>query len=319
MEESIGGYFGLETSNSNNIHSDSNFLKLNSGRNCLEYILRVRKYEKVYIPYFTCDAILEPFDKLNIKYEFYDVDDNLEPIFLFENIQENEGFLVNNYFGIKDQFISKIANKIPNLIIDNAQSLFSKPLQNIDTFYSPRKFVGVADGGLLSVNKYLQEDLPVDHSYNRMAHLLKRIDLSAEQGYQDFTFNDHLLANQAIKKMSHLTDSILGGINFNLIEEKRKKNFKYLHEKLGPKNELKLEDNYKSTPLVYPLRTKNQTLKEKLLKSKIYCATYWPNVLEWCSKGNNSYNLTTEIIALPLDQRYGLIELEKIVNIILLN
>ena len=35
-------------------------------------------------------------------------------------------------------------------------SLFEKPLKNIDTIYSPRKFFGVSDGGYLYMNHFPQ-------------------------------------------------------------------------------------------------------------------------------------------------------------------
>lgn len=47
----IGGYFELELPHFPEIHSEA--IALNSGRFCLEYILRCRNYKKVYVPYFT--------------------------------------------------------------------------------------------------------------------------------------------------------------------------------------------------------------------------------------------------------------------------
>lgn len=71
MKLPIGGYFSLELPFSEEYHKDA--IRLNTGRNCLEYILRVRKHSKVYIPYYTCDVLLEPFEKLGIRYEFYHI------------------------------------------------------------------------------------------------------------------------------------------------------------------------------------------------------------------------------------------------------
>ncbi len=78
--KSIGGYFELELPNTVN-NWDKDFIELNSARNCLEYILLARKSTKIYLAYYTCDVLLEPIKKLNINYEFYDIDFNLEPIF----------------------------------------------------------------------------------------------------------------------------------------------------------------------------------------------------------------------------------------------
>ena len=60
----IGGYFELELPHFPEIHAEA--IVLNSGRFCLEYILRCRKYAKVYVPYFTCDSAIEPIVKLGI-------------------------------------------------------------------------------------------------------------------------------------------------------------------------------------------------------------------------------------------------------------
>ena len=73
----IGGYFGLELNNSEHYHNDA--LRLNTARNCFEYVLRARQYKKVYIPYYTCEVMLEPINKLGLQYEFYQINELLEP------------------------------------------------------------------------------------------------------------------------------------------------------------------------------------------------------------------------------------------------
>ena len=74
MKESIGGYFSLELPQHEEFHKDA--IHLNTGRNCLEYILKTRKYKCVHIPYYTCEVILEPFTKLGIDYKFYHINKN---------------------------------------------------------------------------------------------------------------------------------------------------------------------------------------------------------------------------------------------------
>jgi len=143
----LGGYLELELNRNEEHHKTA--LSLNTGRNALELILRVRKYTKVYIPYYTCDVILEPFRKLNINYEFYSINKDLEPEFNYSLLRDNEGFLYVNYFGIKDDFIPVLAKHCSNIITDNSQAFFCRPLKDIDTFYSCRKFFGVPDGAYL--------------------------------------------------------------------------------------------------------------------------------------------------------------------------
>lgn len=314
IKRDIGGYFELETSPQKNyLHED--LLALNTARNSFEYILLARGYFHVYVPYFTCNVMLEPIERLGLSYSFYDVDDNLEPVFDYDEIQDDESFLITNYFGIKGSFIRNIAGKIPNLIVDNAQALFDKPLPETDTIYSPRKFVGVADGGYVSTTAQLPTDIETDQSSERMSHLLKRADLGAEAGYRDFQVNDASLQNQPIKKMSALTRKILGGLDYPFIAEKRRNNYEFLDKKLGERNLLKLKSDITAVPMVYPYRTRNaQAIREKLLANRIFCATYWPNVKGWCTGNENSYHLSNEIVAIPIDQRYGIEEMKFILE-----
>ena len=150
--------------------------------------------------------MLKPINKLNLQYEYYHIEEKLEPKFNFSLLQENEAFFYTNYFGLKDEYINKLPHK-HNIVIDSCQSFFSKLLPWFDTFYSPRKFFGVPDGGYLY--SYDNSRLPVKLkqlvSYKRCSHLLKRIDLSAEEGYADFKRNDKELSNDSIMTMSFLT------------------------------------------------------------------------------------------------------------------
>lgn len=315
INKAIGGYFDLELPDHNQSHLYDNLINLNSARNCLEYILVAKKYSKIYIPYYTCDVILEPVSKLNLTYEFYDVDFNLEPLFDFSKIKHSEVFLYTNYFGIKNRYVDILSRKIPDqIIIDNAQALFSKPVSHIDTFYSPRKFIGVADGGYLHTDTKLNENFEQDKSYNRMSHLLKRIDCSAEEGYSDFCDNDRSLENQPIRKMSTLTERILSGVDFKHIIKKRRENFSFLHEKLKEKNLLNIDFDDDCIPMIYPFRTNDMEIRQKLINERIYCASYWPNVQDWCDENKNAFTLSKEIIALPIDQRYSIEHMKKILE-----
>ena len=114
----IGGYFELEIRRESEYHFDA--LALNTGRNALELILKTKKYKKVYIPYFTCDAVLEPFEKTKTPYVFYSINKNFEPEFNYDSVGEGEGFLYVNYFGLKDSFISFLSSVCSGLIVDNS-------------------------------------------------------------------------------------------------------------------------------------------------------------------------------------------------------
>lgn len=315
MDQAIGGYFGLELSTGTHYHH--NAIYLNSARNCLEYILITFNYSKVYIPYYTCDVILEPFVKTGTQYEYYYIDKNLDPVFDF-SLNENEAFLYTNYFGLKQDTVNRLASILGcKLIVDNSQAFFSSPLDGINTFYSPRKFIGVSDGGYLylSDNRELSIEQE-DSSVMRFSHLIKRVDIDAESGFNDFKKNDSSLIDNPIKRMSKLSMAILSGVDYENIRLIRRNNYSILDQYLSSSNQFEFNLDESTVPMVYPYISSRDSLKEKLIKNKVYVATYWPNVMKWCKRDDVEYNLANHALFLPIDQRYGAKEMEKIIKLI---
>lgn len=312
--EAIGGYFSLELPFKEEYHK--NAIRLNTGRNCLEYILRARGYKKVYVPYYTCEAVMEPINKLGIKYEYYHIDIHFEIRDRF-SLKPDQALLYTNYFGLKQRYVEQLAEKFgTRLIVDNTQAFYAKPIQSIDTFYTCRKFFGVADGAYLYMDTLLDEEFVQDESYDRMAHLLKRIDLSAEQGFADFRKVDDGLDNQPICKMSKLTRRIMQSIDYEAAAKKRRENFMMLHGVLGEENNLILPLEEDAVPMVYPFLAPVKGLREKLIDNKVFVARYWPNVLEWTTKDEIEYLLAFQMQPLPIDQRYGKDDMGRILSII---
>ena len=229
--EAIGGYFSLELPQREEHHKHA--IQLNTGRNCLEYILRVRGYKKVFVPYYTCEAVMEPINKLGIPYEFYHIDVHFEIRDRF-SLKEGEALLYTNYFGLKQRYVEQLAERIGSrLIVDNTQAFYAKPIPGIDTFYTCRKFFGVPDGAYLYCDKELDEEIEQDYSYDRVAHLVKRIDISAEDGFKDFRRVDDGLDNQPVRKMSKLTQRMVQSIDYEAAAQRRRANFLILHKVLG--------------------------------------------------------------------------------------
>ncbi|MFA6922770.1 MAG: hypothetical protein WC223_00815 [Bacteroidales bacterium] len=312
---STGGYFELELRKGKEFHPYA--IALNTGRNALELILKLKKYKKVHVPYYTCDVILEPLKKTKTLYEFYSVDKNFEPIFDYSILKREDGFLYINYFGLKDIFICEIAKKCNNLIIDNSQAFFSEPTANIPTFYSCRKFFGVPDGAYLYIDGADDIAFPIDHSESRFTHLIKRIDYGAETGFNDFKNNENNMIGQPIKKMSKLTQALLCNIDYKSVSKKRRENFLFLHKQLSNYNEIEIDFCKELVPMVYPFLSNQSDLKQNLLKHKIFIATYWQNVSEWTNKDSLEYKYAQQIIHLPIDQRYNFENLKEIINLIL--
>lgn len=312
--KAIGGYFELELPKGKEYHEDA--LRLNSGKNCLEYILRVRKYSKVYVPYYTCEVVLVPFNNLGVEYEFYHINDQLE-IACEILLKDGEALLYTNYFGLKQRYVEELTKRFgKQLIVDNTQAFFANPINGVDSFYTCRKFFGVPDGAYLYCDTSLNVELEQSVSYNRFEHLLKRIDLSSEEGFADYHKNEDELESQPIRTMSNLSQRLMQGIDYNEVVKKRRTNFEFLHSVLGDTNNFSLPLSGDAVPMVYPFLTVDNTLKQKLISKKIFVATYWPNIFDWCKEGDEEYNFAKYACFLPIDQRYGVVDMKIIIEII---
>lgn len=312
--EPIGGYFGLELPHGSEYHKDA--IRLNTGRNCLEYILRAKGYKKVYLPYYTCEVVLEPFAKLGIEYEFYHIDIYLEIRDQFD-LKADEALLYVNYYGLKQSYVESLAVKVgEQLIVDNTQAFYAKPIKGIDSFYTCRKFFGVPDGAYLYTDKLLDVELEQDLSYDRFMSLTKRIDIGAEAGYTDFRELSKSLVGQPIKRMSNLTQRMMQGVDYSVVAKQRRENFIQLNKELGSSNTLDLPLEDDAVPMVYPYLTSSEGIREKLIDNKVFVARYWPNVLEWTVMGDIDYLLAYQMQPLPIDQRYRVKEMNRISTII---
>ncbi|HHX67988.1 MAG TPA: hypothetical protein GX708_08075 [Gallicola sp.] len=112
-----------------------------------------------------------------------------------------------------------------------------------------------------------------------------------------------------------MTQRLLSSIDYKTISDKRRHNFNLIHKELGSRNKLNLNISSTEIPMVYPFLVENgKLLKQKLISNKIYVASYWPNVLEWSETTSHEYNIVSNLIALPIDQRYGTSEMSLIIS-----
>ncbi len=312
----IGGYFGLELNERGHYHSNLDALYVNSGRHALEHLLKSIQAKKIYLPAYNCNVLLEAVDRANVDYVIYNVQANLEPNLDFSVLQKDDYVVVTNYFGMMDDYIDQLVAKHKNIIVDCAQSFYYFPksyLANNYFFYSPRKFFGVSDGGILFPAIGQGDDYLRDVSIQRMEHLLVRRDLDAGRGYAKFQDNDGELSLEPIKLMSKLTQDILRSIDYEQIREKRLANYLYLENELGKLNEFQLHRS--GVPMVYAFLG-SKDLRAYLIQHKVYVAQYWPNILGAQSLNATEKSLSENLLALPIDQRYDIEDMKFIVTLV---
>ncbi len=309
LSKEIGGYFSLECGHTPLYHQ--NGIMLNSARNALRYIIKAYNIKEIAVPYYTCPVVWQAIQIEGCRIIPYDIDDKFLPQ---QEFSSEIFILYNNYFGICHKNIVYLAQKYKNLIIDNAQAFYAAK-QGIASFYSPRKFFGLPDGGIAICDKESKEQFEVSTSYNLCSHLLKRHDLGAESGYKDFQQNEDSFIEQPIQYMSLLTRSLMGNIDYEWVKNKRLENFSYLHRTLKEKNNLCINISENDVPSVYPLRIEDLSLRQKLIQNKIFVAKYWPKEENnACMASIRAQTLADTIIPLPIDQRYDVEDMQYIIQ-----
>lgn len=305
VKNSIGGYFELMLdANDNVMHYDSK--KFQSARSAFYALINCLKPRKIWMPRYICDSMLLPLLKSGVEISYYSLNIDFS---IKENITlfERDYIFYVNYFGVCDSIFSKLKLSYGNdkLIYDCSQAFFCNNSEGVSTIYSPRKFFPVSDGGYLKTSLNVATPETTDMlSPSRFTHLLLRADQGSEAGYNSFLDAEESLNDIIPKKMSLLTKKLLNSFDYKKIQISRNRNFMTLHDSLKENNMLVLSDSY-NAPLVYPFFIENaQFLRDKLIRSNIYPATYWKDVLKRVSTDSFEFSLVQNLLPLPIDQRY---------------
>ena len=306
MTKVIGGYFELELIERYDNTRDA--IALNSARNCLRYIIKAYEIKEIFLPYYTCPVVWQAVRKENCRINFYHIDEHFMPEKEFE---KEDYILYTNYFGVCGKNVKKLSAKYKNIIIDNSQA-FYMPKYGIASFNSIRKFFGVPDGALLYCDRILEEEFEKSTSYQKCAHLLKRLDVSMNFGYQDFCFNEEILLDEDIKTISNLTKSIFNTIDIQKAKEKRLENYRILSSELAKSNKLQIKLDEDDVPMYYPYMVDNYVFYRNLFaKNNIEIPLYWNNL----PKDFPESNLRNKILLFPIDQRYAKEDMKRILEI----
>lgn len=288
--------------------------RVDSVRSALAYTIKLRNYQKIYIPYYLCSCIKELLEALNVEYKYYYINKYFLPD-IAEKVNENECVFLVNYFGqLSEEQILDLKN-IHNVFLDNTQAFFNRKIDGIDMANSCRKFFGLPDGG------YFYTDLPMDAydkydydiSYNKLECNLGRFELGSNIFYKEFIKNDSLSRGIPCKKMSKLVNNILKSIDYNSIVYKRLCNFEYLHKHLKDINLFHIKNN--AGLFLYPLLIENgRDIKPQLIQQKVYVPTLWPEVVDLVDIDKIEYKLVKDLILLPIDQRYDVRDMDNILD-----
>ena len=315
--EAIGGYFELELPAAS-LPRHPQARHYQSARAALSALLQhITSVQRVWVPRYICNAMLAPVRAAGKEICFYSVDEHLA-VSGEVTLRSGDLLLYVNYFGVCSSQVDALLLRFnpEQVVLDFSQAFYAEPRRCLATIYSPRKFFGVPDGGLLVTALPISPPAVQDNgSEDRMRHLIKRLGAEPEAGYADFKRAEESLDDMAPKRMSVLTEKLLRSIDHEATRHVRNENFQYLRRALDPSNTLALPDHVDG-PMCYPHMPRQAIPRDRLIQSRVFVPTYWPDVLERVDEGTFEVALVNRCLPIPCDQRYSPDSLGRILDVL---
>ena len=322
---------------------------LSSGRGAISYVLdEIERRNPILnkvalIPSFTCSTVIQPFIKKGYTIQTYDIDETLcIKIDQFKSILSKNNIqvvLMHQYFGFNtihglEKFIEEANDNGVIFIEDRTQCLYSEiPLLPADYIIaSLRKWGPLPDGGIAVCKKGMFCKSILKKSDKRLeavkleASLMKHYFLykleGNKQDYLDKFKVAEALLNQQIDYYEISPSSLIIQANLNIeqLKLKRRTNYRRLYKALNGLNNIHIIKNYpddRITPLYCPIfSTHRDELQFILKKNNVYAPIIWPKPLSCPDICVEAQCLYDGILCLPIDQRYDVDDMDRIIKII---
>lgn len=337
MPRIIGGMFGLgETSNPS--RSMPPFLRGNSillanARSGIALLIELLSPAHVWMPSYLCEVMIKAVDELRTSVKFYEVDYDLSlsSSEWLDSVQPNDLVVLIDYFGFpSDPYWIKLAKERGARVLeDGCQALLSEEAGRFSDFvlFSPRKFVGVPDGGILVYNHEIACDAikietpPSAWWLKAFSASVLRRDFDLHGGNRRWfelfqeTEDEGPIGPYAMSEFSRVL--LQHGFDYSMIAEKRVENYELLANEL---REFALFPSLPSgvVPLGFPIRVKDRDrVRQVLFSHEIYPPVHWPIQGVVPEEFSDSHKLASEIMTLPCDQRYGEDDMMRMIAVVL--
>lgn len=329
-------------------YKGNDYVWMSTGRSATRLVLQtieernpdVRKV--ALIPPFTCYTVIDPF--IDFGYEIHTLPLSLDLKTTLEEILQSIDkigagvLLVHRYYGFDtlpgfNEIVELLRNKGVIVIEDSTQCLYSGfELSDADYYVgSIRKWCGVPDGGFAICRNGIFEHKP-SCSDEKMVEA-KRV--ASELKYQ-FLFEgkgdkptfkakyreaEELLDNQTwYYSIGELSARIQAELDVEMLKQKRRENYNVLLK--GLQNVAGLSILFQIlpdevTPLYFPILVGDRVQWQDLLADNdIYAPVVWPKADHCPEIDVHSQEVYNKILCIPIDQRYGTDDMERIVNVI---
>jgi len=293
-----------------------------NARSALAALLRFRRIRRVWLPAYVCGAVADAAVTAEVAARYYGVGLALEPdcAALERELSPGDAVVIVAYFGRPphDAWCDLTARRPETLFIeDRAQALDAGAASLADTvIYSPRKLLGVADGGLLFSHTPLPAPAGLANDGLWAPQDARATDpdgLAPQRWRSLFTAAEEAM-HAGDTAATARTLAALSSTSIGPIAHARRANWRSLAETLAPWV-LWPETAPGFAPLAFPILTADAALAvAALAESRIWAPRHWASLPSDPAAFPEAHRLAATCVSLPIDQRYGPVEMGRIIE-----
>ncbi|MFY2763365.1 hypothetical protein [Arenimonas sp. MALMAid1274] len=322
-DKGVGGYFSLERATARPARPTpwpADALRVQSARAAITAVMRASGSRHVWVPHFICGAVRDALSAAGVVARPYPLSD-LRGVPEDLPVDDADWVLCVDYFGQSaracDQAIARFGPR--RVLVDASQALFHRARPGASTVYSPRKFSGVPDGGILVTPLRVAPPALADEpaSLHRTRHLHSRAAGNVAQGYLQYQEAERSLKDCRPQAMSRTTRGILDKIDWHEVADRRTGNHRILADALAQAGIEVHALPAGSVPLCCAVPCKRAVdLREKLASEGVFTAMYWPDA-DVPGGDRVGQALRDSTLYLPCDQRYDAADMLDLSRVLL--
>ncbi len=310
--------------------------------------------KKCFMPAYMCDTVFIPFVQRGWELVFYHIGKDMKAdeaeLEMLLATEHSGVFFLHAYYGVDTwkelrPFIANYQKQGLLLMEDVTQSYYLNIDAEADYIVgSLRKWYPVPDGGFVTSNHTLYPDcvekdetLPLermDMQIKKWNYLKAAGEVTLDENRKQELLKDkqeYLGVNRMLEErldgftkitdISDVSGGLLQCVNEKECEQRRNENCRILLEGLSNRKSILPvigEELADASPLYFPVyMTQREELQSYLRERDIYVPVLWPIGEENAPHLNEDEEyIYSHIVAIPLDQRYGIEDMERIVAVI---
>jgi dTDP-4-amino-4,6-dideoxygalactose transaminase len=301
-------------------------LGFRNARSALAWLLREKSIRRVWLPAYICPELAVAARGAGADPAFYSVGETLAPDVagLDAAMRRGDAAIGVDYFGFSPpaEFTALVEARDDVLWIeDRAQALDPGATPWGDwLLYSPRKLVGVPDGGILvSRHETLADPLrPRATDFDFLSPALMRLEDTEEADHCRW-YAQYRAVEQAnavsLQPMSRLSFGLLCRMDAAAISAARRRNFACLSHAFSDLALPSLGAGTSAVPFGLAIRVGDAAaLAGRLAEAGMFCARHWAALPCAPEAFAAEHGLARSLLTLPCDQRYGEAEMKRLID-----